>query len=463
VPRDNPLEDYLRAAWQANRMPTRMVAAAARAAQQGGMALKFAYDKAAPVPLSFQTLAADTVRCYYHPHNRNQLLMVRVQYPYQDPVTGNWMLYREEWTAEEEVHYQPIAAQIVPTWISTPQGNVAGLPYFTALGDNALPDNSGAWGEPQRKPNPFGIIPITPIKNLDADDCDGIGDLWGLFRAVDRVNLIYALMDRSNQFDSQPNLIFLDVDVDQQEADKPLAAGQPASFKSDGDAQGERKGQIIMAEASGKLRSAMMEHAKDLRSQILAACSSVEVDQAEFTNKGNLTQAVLAQLYGPLIEITDEKRKTYGEDGICKFLESVCVGLTNAGLRLPEFKGVKVDDHDTYDVTLKWAPYFALTEEEKQTVVKRLTDEVDAGVMTTERVAEHVAQLEGIEDVAAFLKELKDRDSDTGGGEADDPIKLYQGGIITRNEARKMKGLGPAHQADSGPAPDDPGAESPHV
>lgn len=404
---DNLLEKYLRQAWQANRMPTRMVAAATRAGYQGGMALKFAYNAQNPVPLSFQTLTADTVRCYYHPHNRNQLLMVRVQYPYQDPVTGAWMLYREEWTAEEEVHYAPIPAQIMPTYVNTPQGSVAGVPFFVAASDRELPDASGAWSDPQRQRNPFGVIPITPIKNLDADAAMGVGDLWGLFRVIDRVNLTYHLMDKSNQFDSEPNLIFLDVDIDQADGDRPSMPGQPRSLKSDEGAGGEkRQGQVILNEATGALRPQMMEYARDLRKMILAAASSVEVDQAEFTNKGNLTQAVLSQLYGPQIEITEEKRTTYGEDGICKFLETCAVGLTNAGLRIPELKGVNPQDHDTYDVTLKWPAYFALAEEEKLSVVTRLNTEVSSHLMSQERAVEAVAVLEGVEDVADLLEEV---------------------------------------------------------
>jgi hypothetical protein len=409
---DNPLEDWLRKAWQANRMPTRMKAGATRGGFQGGMALKFSYDKTAEVPLSFQTLSAEHVRGYYDPHNRDRLLMVRIQYPFQDPQTGAWMLFREEWTAQEHVSYAPIPANLVPTGISTPQGYAAGVPYFVAA-DRELPDVSGAWRDPSRKENPFGLIPVTLIKNLDPDDCHGIGDLWGLFRAYDRVNLTYHLMDKSNQFDSEPNLIFLDVDIDQAEGDRPSMPGQPRSLKSDEASGGERKqGQVIHSENTGALRPQMMEYAKDLRRQVVAGSGNVEVDPSEFTNKGNLTQAVLSQLYGPLIELTGEKRKTYGEDGICKFLENVCVGLKRSGIRIPELDSVIPDDHNTFDVTLKWPDYFALTEEEKLSVVTRMNTEVSTHLMSHERAVETVAVLEGVDDVADLLEEVKQQQAD---------------------------------------------------
>ena len=71
------------------------------------------------------------------------------------------------------------------------------------------------------------------------------------------------------------------------------------------------------------LRGAMMEYGKDLRKQLLSGAGSVEVDPADVTNKGNLTQAVLQQLYAPQIESTSDKRRSWGDDGLCRFLGNV--------------------------------------------------------------------------------------------------------------------------------------------
>ena len=405
-PGNTELEETLRKAWQANRMPTRMVVAAERAGQQGGVALKFSYDETADPQLSFQTLSiTQELRCYYDPHDRDRLLMARVQYPYFDPLARDWYWYREEWTAEEEVHYEPVRCKFTPRmtggllWPSVP----------VVADSNSDPDKYERWVQTSRDENPFGLIPITPVKNLDVDDAWGIGDLWGLFRVVDRVNLTYHGMDRSNQFDSTPLPVFIDVNAEQADLDRPLAPGQPLSLKSDETAGGDSaKGQVDLLEPRGSLRPHMMDYAKDLRTQILLAAGNVEVDQAEFTNKGNLTQAVLAQLYGPLIEQTDEKRKTYGEDGIGKFLESCAVGLARFGADLEGLSALNEDDHDSFDVQLGWPSYFALTEEEKTQVITRTTLEIGAGLMNHERALETVARVEGIEDLPAFKEEMAD-------------------------------------------------------
>ncbi len=407
VPADKRLETFLRQAWQDNRMPTRMVAAATRAGFEGGLALKFAFDETASPKLSIQTLSVtEDVRTYYDPHDRDLLLMARVQYPYWDPVDGEWYFYREEWTAEAEVHYFPIKATF-----QTPSYMGIRFPPIAVTSDGGKsPDDYEHWEIDTKRSgaNPFGVIPIVPVKNLDADEPFGMGDLWGLFRVIDRVNLTYHLMDKSNQFDSEPNLIFKDIDAERTDIDRPLAPGQPLSVKSDETLEGkDAQGEVILLEARGHLRPAMLEYAKDLRKQVLLDSGSVEVDQAEITNKGNMTQAVLTQVYAPLIELTGEKRKTYGEDGVCKFLELVAVGLKNAGMPVDEVAGVDPGNHETYDVQIGWPDYFALTEDEKTAQVTRVEQEVGAGLNTHERAIETVARVENIEDVGKLKDELK--------------------------------------------------------
>lgn len=408
---DKPdLQQYIRDAWTQNKMRSKMRAAAEKAGVQGGVALKFSYDGTAPVKLRFQVLSiVDECRCFYDPLDRDELLMVRVQFPYFDAIRNEWLIYREEWTQELEVHYDPIPCK----WVA-PSDNGLKFPHIAVSEDGGLPpDSFDKWHESFRRPNPFGLIPIQPIRNLDVDDAWGIGDLWGLYRVWDRVNLTYHLMDRSNQFDSEPNLIFTDVEIAQDDVDRPLAPHENLSLKSDTDEDGApMKGSVQLLEAKGSLRPAMLEYAKDLRKQILTAASSVEVDQAEFTNKGNLTTGVLTQLYGPLIEITEEKRENYGQNGICLFLERVAVGLKNLSDSnypgsIPETLSLDSDDPLSYDVQIGWASYFELTQDELTAAVARTQEEELAGYLPHDRAIKIVASLEGIDDVDALQEDLK--------------------------------------------------------
>jgi hypothetical protein len=146
----------------------------------------------------------------------------------------------------------------------------------------------------------------------------------------DRVNLTYHLMDRSNQFDSERNPIFIDADIDEDDIDRPLQPGQPMQVSSSDDTP-TRAAKVEWPITGNALRPAMMEYARDLRKQILDAAGSVELDEAAVTNKGNLTRAVLEQLYDPQIRMTHEKRKSYGHDGLVPFLALVALGLQESG------------------------------------------------------------------------------------------------------------------------------------
>ncbi|BDI27998.1 hypothetical protein CCAX7_000490 [Capsulimonas corticalis] len=391
---ENPdLEEFLRKMWRKNKMGARLVAMARQGGCDGGIALKFSYDETARIPLSIQSLSlVDEVRLYYDPHNCADLLMARIQYSYFDAVAGKTMWYREEWTDDEEIHYFPLPQESLNTSL--------GSTRLYMSYNRTDPDTYEGWKISSRAANPFGVIPLTHIKNVETDDLYGAGDLWDLYRVLDRINLTYHLMDKSNQFDAESNPIFIDLDLDEDDIDKPLQPGQPIDAHS---AEGEKQGKVEFPPTGNGLRPAMMEYAKDLKKQILAAASSVEVDQSEFSNKGNLTNAVLAQLYLPQIELTEEKRKSWGEDGLCEFLALVARGLQNVGVDL----GVREDDEDSYDVTLAWPPYFQMSQDELTALTGRTQEQEIAGYITHERAIERVAQAEGIEDVTALIEELK--------------------------------------------------------
>ena len=367
-------------------MRARLPAMAINGALDGGIALKFSYDETTDKKLVIQSLSiVDQVRIYCSPHDRDEMLMARVQYPYFDAVINKTMWYREEWTAEEEVHYEPVPD--------------ASMTAIRMAGQRNFADAYEGWEISSREPNKFGLIPLVHIKNIETDDLWGTGDLWNLYRVLDRVHLTYHLMDRSNQFDSDHNPIFIDLDLDQQDIDRPLQPGQPIALESK---EGEHKGTVHFPESRGALRPAMMDYAKDLRKQILAAASGVEIDSADVTNKGNLTSAVLQQMYLPLIEMTSEKRKSYGEDGIAAFLTKAARGLQNAGVDL----GV-TSDEDSSNVEIAWPAFFEFSQDELSSITARTQEQVIAGMLTQERAIDRVAQAEGIQDIAALQEELE--------------------------------------------------------
>jgi len=379
------LEAQLREWWTANQMPARCVAMATQGAIEGGIVLKFGYDPEASPALSIQTLSlVNQVRLYYHPHDRTRLLMARVQYPYYDATKGRSYWHREDWTAEDMVIYVPVADD--------------------DLGNNGNPDTYPDWVKDadQSGPNPFGLIPIVPVKNLETDDLYGAGDLWEYWGLVDDLNLVWYQMKRSNQFDSELNPYFIDAEIDDEDIDKPAKPGQPIDLKTDPGAGEGKQAKVVFAEGGNGLRTSMMEYARELRREIEEGAGTVSIDPAAITNMGQLSQAVLTQLYTVLIETTNEKQKSYGQDGIEVFLEAVARGLQHHGVSL----GVNEKVTDTYSVEIAWPAPFALTPDEKTAEVGRIQEEQVAGYTTHDRAVEQIAQIEGVRDVKALKEEL---------------------------------------------------------
>lgn len=392
VPDNSALETRLRDIWTQNKLDNRLRPMAKNAALDGGIVLKFAYDKTktdCPVVIMALSLV-DKVRLYTNPHDSQQVLMARVQYSYFDAVTAKTMWYREEWTAEEEVHYFDVAEETM-----------------NSASAAVNPDAYEGWEISTRADNPFKTIPLHLVRNLETDDVWGAGDLWdpaegnGLYRTMDRINLTYHLMDKSNQFDSEVNPIFIDLEVDEDDIDKPLQPGQALDLHSTDDAGG-KQGKVELPRGGNGLRPAMMEYAKDLRKQVLEAASSVSVDQAEFSNKGNLTSAVLEQLYQPQIELNNEKRKSWGPGGLEPFLAKMAQGLAAAGV--PDL-GVTGSEAST-QVKITFGDYFSMSEDEKTAKTGRLQEQEIAGYLPHDRAIEEVSQMEGRTDVEALKKEI---------------------------------------------------------
>jgi hypothetical protein len=383
---DNPkLEQFLRQSWNGNRLGSRLVAMAESAGLDGGIVLKFSYDAKDPCPLSVQSLSlVDEARLYYHPHDWQRLLMARVQYPFFDAEDGKTYWYREEWTDDEEIHYKPVSNELLFGSRET-----AALSSGQSLLSQDIADVYEGWQIESRMTNPFGVIPMVAIKNIETDDLWGAGDLWDLYRVLDRIHLTYHLMDRSNQFDSEVNPMFIDLGVDEQDIGRPVQPGQPLDLKSDNSESG-RQGKVDFRPTGNNLRPAMMEYARELKNQVLEASSSSSVDPSQITNKGNLTTAVLEQLYWPQIMATKEKRKTFGDDGLVPFFALVARALTYAGLVDLGYDEIRPE---TFQVSLQWQPFFTMTPSEKATSLGAIQQAQSAKYLTPEQASHHAQAL----------------------------------------------------------------------
>jgi len=396
------IEEAINVIWQLNMMPQRMVRFAENGAVWGGYCLKFSYDQEDPKKVTISTHnASRDCQLFYDYHDRTRLLMARIQYRYFDAVNGDYYWHREEWTDAEFVQYEPVKHENAANTIENPYDLIKAPP-------------NEKWQIQSRESNKFQVIPVQHVRNMETESQWGEGDCWAIWRVLDRVNLTYHLMDRSNQFDSEPNKVYIDVKEGQELVDRPMTPGEVESVESSND----KGAKVQLLEPGGNLRPAMMEYARELTRQIYSACGSVDIDGAAVTNKGSMTTAVMHQMYAPLINTTREKRKLYGEDGIAKFLELMCIGLKNVG-REPAFSSVNPAKIDTYNVTTVWPDFFNLTPEERQIVTQTTCEQFDAGFLSREMAVERIASIEGIDNTALLLEQLNaesaNEDTDDGG------------------------------------------------
>lgn len=388
-------QEFMRSCWQSNRMPTRMVAEAETAAVTGACGLKFDYDESRPdCPVRISTLKPWHYTCFRHPHDAYIVLMVRIQYPIWNPEEQRTEVYREEWTADEFIQYEPqtTAGLGVYDWMSPAKPWAGPLAYETK-----------DWTIKKREPNKFGVIPFVDIWNIDRGTGYGHGDLFGFYRAVDRVNLARYLEDLHNQKNVDPKVAFIDLTEADDEQEHVTVPGEPVLLQS---SSTEKQGKIEQMHPQSEIRAHLRTYAIDIKRELYHAVGSVEVNEEEVTNKGNLTAAVLMQLYHSLILSTEEKRKCGGEDGVCKFFETMAEGLANFGAK--EAAGVS----DDCDVTISWPDYFDLTDEDKFNRVNRYQMSVSGGFMPKSVAVRKVAQMEGIQDIEEYEDQVEIEDEE---------------------------------------------------
>ena len=373
--------------WNKCGMPRRAVAMAETAAQTGGVFLKWWADGEEVRIECFD--AAEQVRLYYDPHDSDRLEMLRIQYPYFNPEDGAWYLVREEYTDEQIATYapKPISGEPTENWTLADSYS-----YASTMKDD------GKWPDPVITKNAYGIIPGVLVKNIDKGMPYGWGDLWGLWPAIDRINFTMELANHDNQLSIHPKRYLLNARLKDEDDGDALSIGDDEYLDPDSP---DHPVDIKWFEAKGAIREPLQGYADCLMEHVYKAAGSALIRADEITNKGNLTKAVMALLYEPLIEQTEEKRKSYGEGGVCAFFERMALGLANAGIKDP------LASKGPIDVQAKWPDYFDLTEEEELARVNRLALMVDKRFTTPERAVEELAAGANVGDLDQLKKDIE--------------------------------------------------------
>lgn len=383
APEKNELQNVLDEILRMNSMEDKYLPEARACAVEGESHWKFAWtpqNKRRPVAI--MTFSAHEVYYERDPLDDDVVLMARIQFKYRDNDNEYW-LYREEWTPDTFTLYKKLKVN-----------KDADTRAIDQMGKN------GQWPIEELKPNPFKVIPLTPVYNRRMkSDNEGYGDYWDIFDKFDQYNTKHWLEHRSDQLDGNPNTIFINCDLEGSldPGDTVLVRGEGAS--------------VVRLASGNALRPDARQSKVDLRKEIFDAVGYDDVDPAAITNKGALTRAVFELVFAKTLKTTAEKQRHWGECGLCQFLGNLLYGLSqlrDARQKYPALKQVEEDDTSTYVPTIVWPDIFRVTPDERSATLTDLVACIDNGFLTRERAVEIAADLWGIDDVTTLLEELKD-------------------------------------------------------
>ncbi len=382
------LNEKINKAWADNDMQSMSRVSAIIGANSGGVFVKFSYDETKDKPIQIDVLdPAEQVRLFWDPDNIDELLMARIQYPYYDAVKGQTYWMREDYTDQTHVTYKPIEMSVI-TGIG-----VFNDPYQAV--DQI--DGWDKWEEESREANPFGIIPGWYIRNRKNGTEYGEGDLWTMFDTIDQINFTRNLAHLDNQNSIDPTRAYIDLDA--ADGDQPGTGENKVEVLQSkaGDGTDKKQGKIQVIESNAAMRDPLDSFASELIRELYNAVGSVDLDPEDVTNKGNLTSAVMIQMYAPLVERTGEKRQCYGEDGYCVLFERMAKGLSTLGVEGWE---------PVEDIQVVWPPYFEETEDEKTLLANRQAMLVESNLTTHEMAVREIANSDGIQDIDAHLSDV---------------------------------------------------------
>lgn len=388
--------------WKYNGLDSKLETYAQRGGVCGSLFMMFQLDKEADAPVKVRIYEVpEHAILYYDPLDADKLLMVRIQFPMIDYDTGKTVWFRQEWTDELIVTYKPKEASVGTFNLALSPYDFKATPGYDTINDKEFEIEKSI-------PNPFGFIPGHEIKNKHGVSDFPVCDLYGLFGVIDRINLNYYLLDESNQLQKDPNYAVIDLEpVSDDDGLYPSGPGTITTLQTVQDDNGNvKQGDIKILESSGKVLPLIKEHIAELKAMIFDATGSVFLRQDSITNKGALTMSVLTQMYAPLIEATNKKRKSYGNEGIVKFINKLVFGLGKLGIE--PFNSLKLESYSSKELVtnILWFEQFDISEVEKGQKSQRLMEECDGGYLEIEATVRLIAQMEELELTEDQVKEL---------------------------------------------------------
>lgn len=300
-------------------------------------------------------------------------------YAIPDDKLGVWFWFRRDFTAAEEVWYQPVE-------IGSEAAKAAEWPRDAA----------------NTTQHSLGFVPVVWVRNLPGGSAtDGAPTFPS--EAVDTmIELDYQLSQagRALKYQGDPTLMIREPAVDN-DGNLVRSAGNAVVVGPEGDAK--------LLEIGGSASAAVLEYVR--------ACRELALEQAH-GNRSNADKLSAAQsgramelMNQSLIWLADKLRTSYGDRGLLPLLRMVIKAAGAIEIRLPD--GTKVDgltDAPDMPLSLRWPHWYAPTYTDKQAEVTTLNLATGGRQLLSRQTA--VKTLAASYDVADPDDELREIEAD---------------------------------------------------
>lgn len=270
----------------------------------------------------------------------------------------------------------------------------------------------------------LGFFPGVWIQNLPVlESEDGDPDCHGSWQNFDTIDRLLSQMNKAALLNLDPTLK-LKLDP------KEVAAMGGVRKGSDNALYVGSQGDAGYVEITGSGIDAGMKIYGQIKQNTLDVCRCVLVDPKDISGAAQSAKAI-EYIYAPMLEKADDLRAQYGDLGVLplvKIIERIARALLDTAVELPDGTkgriGFDLPPRQLPDgtmvprilgkggyISIKWGPYFAPTEMDKQLAVGNIVAALTGGLIDQETAVRQAAPLFGIKDPTATLAKVRDEQS----------------------------------------------------
>ncbi|TXH08576.1 MAG: phage portal protein [Spirochaetes bacterium] len=299
--------------WRDSRMPTRLLEIAKHGAIAGQFVFKFEPDPSDQKDGRHRFVVADP--CYldavWDPHDTSKVLLYRFEYPTVAPNENGEIIpfvWRQDIEAQRS-EPDEFGRQITESWVirnfraEAPKEHGTGRQRWLGMGATR---RNAKWQQVGGDyPWPFEWAPVFTGQNLISPN-----SFWGYSDIEDAVTRLNESLNRSAsniaktiRHHAHPVTIVRGATWPEDHA-----IGEPVEFDLP---PAEIAVENLEMQSD---QTAALEYMRELRAELYDAARVPDVSRGKVDNAGQLSGAALRILYGPLLEKTGEKRRTYGDE-----------------------------------------------------------------------------------------------------------------------------------------------------